>query len=384
MNDVTRTSGASSVRWSETRGVSSTEVHAPDVELPALEGAAGEQEVRAFLAATQQRLSEFSAAMGDPETLLMAMSNAVERSGMNVNRAQVGASQQSRQVHLAQQAEAARKASEEQKTAATWGLIAKIAAYVGAAVGVVASIALAVVTAGAGAAGVAAIVGAVVGATASGVSLAGQITGDVLSEAMKNDPALAARINGGFQIAAAVLGMVAAVAGLIANPLNVLNVIGQSATLAGNLGTTTLQSLQLANVELPPWAGPLFAAIAAAGALTASASALTSGASSAATATRGAASTIRTVNAVTRGATDIAQGTATIVGAVHTHDADLARVEARQHGEAARKVMEAIGELAEELRELAESIGRQRSRTVEMGQQKSQARAQLAHNMLRA
>lgn len=343
---------------------------APDVTLPAVEGAASEAEVREFLARAQQQLSAFAAELGDPETALMAMSNIVERSGMSVNRAQVDTAQQARQAHILKQAEAAKKASEDQKSAAFWGVFAKVAAYVGAAVGIAASIAAIAVTGPGGVAGVAAIVGL----CASGLGAVGQASADIAREVMSNDPSLSNGLGNGFGIASSACGLTAAILGIIANPLNVLNVVGQSLSIAGSAVTGVTQSMSLAGLETPPW---LALAAGATGAVGGGIAAFGRGASQA---TSQLARTIRTVGEVTNAAGQATSGAGGVASALFTSSADQQRIEARVHGQSARKLMESIQEITEDLRDLAQSVARQRGRAVELGQE----RAQLGRNLIRA
>lgn len=375
--DVASTRRTGAVGFGDAGGVDGVSVSAPDVELPAVAGAASEAEVRAFLAAAGERINEYAAQLGDPESALMALSNLVERSGMQVNREQVNGQQQLRQAHLAKQAEAAKKAAEDQKTAATWGLFAKIASYIGAVVGVVAGVAVAAVTGGAGLVGVAAIIGAVAG----GVGLATQVTGDVANELLRNDPTAARTLNGVFQITSAVLGLASAVIGIIANPLNVLKVVSNSVAIAGNVGAGFMQALQMGRVEVPGWLGPMFSALAVAGAAAGGGSNSTSTLSAAAQRT---ANVLRTTSGIVQGTSTATAGVGGIVSASLTHSADSSRIEARQQGQAARRALEALEELSEQLRDLAESLTRERGRTLEMATDRSQASSNVVRNFVRA
>lgn len=375
----TRRTGA--VGFGSTESVDGVNASAPEVDLPVIDGAASEAEVRAFLESAGGRLNEYVAQLGDPETALMALSNLVERSGMQVNREQVNGQQQLRQAHLAKQAEAAKKAAEDQKTSATWGLFAKIASYIGAVVGVVAGVAVAAVTGGAGLVGVAAIIGAV----ASGVGLGAQATGDAAQELLRNDPTAARNLNGALQIGSAVLGLASAIVGIIANPLNALRVVGNSVAIAGQVGAGCMQALQLARVEVPGWLGAVFSALAVAGAGVAGGAggASSSGATLSAAAGR-AASALRLTSGITQGASSLTAGAGGMVSACLTNSADVQRIEARQQGQAARRALESLEELSEQLRDLAESLNRERGRALEMVTDRSHASTNIARNFVRA
>lgn len=374
--DVVATRRTGAVCTGNVRALLGPSVTAPDVALPTIDGAASEAEVRAFLAQAGERINEYVAQFADPETALMALSNLVERSGMRVNREQVDGQRQIRQEHLARQAEAARKAAEDQKTASFWGLLAKIASYVGAVVGVVAGVAIAAVTGGAGLVGAAAIIGAIAG----GVGLASQATGDIASELLRNDPTAARNLNGGFQIASAVLGVIAAAVSIAANPLNALGVVSNVAAITGHVGSGFVQSLQMAGVEVPAWIGTLCSALA----VTASAAGVQSVGSASSTAAQRMARTLQTVSSIVKSTTEVTAGVSQIASARFTHDADMARIEARQHGHAARRALEALQELTEQLRDLAESLTRERGRTLEMATERSRVSANIARNFVRA
>lgn len=371
----TRRTGA--VGFGSTESVDGVNASAPEVDLPVIDGAASEAEVRAFLEAAGGRLNEYAAQFAEPETALMALSNLVERAGMSVNREQVNGQQQLRQAHLAKQAEAAKKAAEDQKTAATWGLFAKIASYVGAIAGVVAGVAVACVTGGAGLVGVAAILGAIT----SSVGLAGQVTGDAAHELLRNDPTAASALNGALQIGTAVLGLAAAIVGIAANPLNALRVVGNSVAIAGQVGAGFTQSLQLARVEVPGWLGAVFSSMAIVGAGLAGGS---NSASNLSVAAQRAANVLKTTSGIVQGSSTVTSGVSGIVSAGLTHSADMQRIEARQQGQAARRALEALEELSEQLRDLAESLTRERGRTLEMATDRSQTSASIARNFVRA
>jgi hypothetical protein len=359
---------------------------APDVALPTIEGAASEAEVRAALGQISARLASVAPELSDPETAIMAVASMLESCGVESNRTQADGARSVRQTHLQKQAEAAKKAAENEKTAAFWGMFAKIASYVAAAVGAVVAIASCVVTGPGGVAGAAAIIAAV----ASGVGLIGQGTADVLREVVSNNPGLASGVGGGFAIAASVLGVIASALSLASNPLNALNVGLNIGGIVGQVVGGVQQSLQLAQVELPPWLSMTMLALGAAGAGlgaagVASAARAAGGATRAAVDAGGqAARTAVTVGRVTQGAAQVTAGASEVVSAGHSYGASNDRIEARTHGQGARRAMEVISELVDDLRELAQSISRQRGRALDIGQQRSESNSSLVRNMVRA
>lgn len=359
----------------------STSASAPMVALPTIEGAASEAEVRAALGEVRARLTPMVEQLADPETALMTVASLLENSGIDANRAQADGARSIRQAHIQAQAEAAKKASENEKTAAFWGLLGKIAAYAAAAIGVAVSLVSCVVT---GPTGVAGAVG-IIAATAACLSLIGTAVGDITKAVAANDPEFAKNMGGWFSIAVSALSVTAAILGVVANPANIASVLSNVGSMVGQAAGVTQQALQIANVELPQWAGALMTALAVAGSVagTAGAQLSTAGARAGQSVSR-LANTVRAVGGTIQAGAQVAGGVSDGVSAIHGFMATNDRIEARVHGQGARKAMEVLGELADELRELASSISRQRGRALDLGQQRAETNSNLIRNMVRA
>jgi hypothetical protein len=374
------------VSMGESRRASGVRASAPAVELPVIEGAAGESEVRSALAAARGRCGGLAAALEDPETMLMALAGILESAESQCNGARVELNRTEREANAKKQLEAIRRASEEAKTAEFWGTFAKIAGYVGAIAGVVASIASCVVTGPGGVLGAAAIIGACAG----GLGLVGTSAMDIARAVGANGPA-ADLANGSLSVTVGVRGMVASILGVIANPLNALSVAGNLTSMLSQAATTTCSALSMAGVEIVPnWLPMLFAGVGLVGGSLSAGGAATgarAGGEAAAAASgtaRRVAQTVQTVASGVRGASQIVDGGASIGSAVANHSAEQERITAQRAGHAMKQLSAAMAALVEELREIAESYGRQRSRAIDMGQSRAQSRASITHNMVRA
>lgn len=380
--DITQARHVSRVEMGSVGSAELNSAVAPMVALPTAEGAASEAEVRAALDRVSARLSSMVGELADPETAIMAVASLLENSGIECNRAQSDGARSIRQAHVQAQAEAAKKAAENEKTAAFWGLIGKIAAYTAAAVGVAVSLVSCVVT---GPTGVAGAVG-IIAATAACLSLIGTAVGDITKAAAANDPEFAKNMGGWFSIAVSALSMTAAILGVVANPANIASVLSNVGGMIGQSAEVTQQALRLSNTEIPAWASGILIGLSAAG--SAAGAAGVSQVASAAANTAGRASeavrTMTTVSRVVQGTAQITAGASDAASAVHGFMATNDRIEARVHGQGARKAMEVLAELADELRELASSVSRQRGRALDLGQERTQTNSNLIRNMVRA
>jgi hypothetical protein len=361
-------------------------VSAPRVELPAVEGAADPVSVRIALDGLARDTRPFMDSLSDPETTLMALANLLERADARAHRAQIDGQRVEREANVHKQLDAIQRAAASASSAAFWGTLAKIAAYVGAAAGVIASVASCVVTGPVGIAGAAAIVGVV----ASAGGLLAQGIGDVAT--LAGGAGAGATAQGGVAVGASVLGLVAATLGAIANPFNALSLAGSIASLASQAGSATCAALSLAGVRVEPaWlpialgglslAGGAVHAGASLGGGRALAASAGVGARSAAAVTSGAdrgARALGTVATVTRGASRAVEGLSSGGAASSLHAADLARADARRAGASLRRGAETVERLVEELRELVASHQRQRGRALEMGRDRGETQRVLA------
>lgn len=354
----------------------------PEVPLPSIAGAAGEGEVRAFMADAAARMQPMVADFSDPGTMIMAIARMVEESGMNVNRVSTESANQAREAALRLQAEAAAKASKNEESAGFWGMFAKIAGYVAAVAGVVASIASCVVTGPAGVAGAVGIIGAIAG----GLGLIGSATSDVATLTQCDGGQTAGGVLG---LGASILGLVASVLSVISNPLNVLNVIGASTSIAGQGCGLTMQGLQLGGQPIPPELQWLTVGLSVGGAAMSLGSMAigqkfpSAAAGAASRAGSQVARTTQTVAEYTRAGANIASGGTAMVSAGFSFAASNDRANAKVHGEASKRAMEAINDLVEDLRELAASVARQRGRGMEVIEGSGRAKNHLARNLYR-
>jgi hypothetical protein len=386
--DVVSTRRTSAVGLDSTESVHDVGVEAPDVTLPTVDGAASEAEVRAFLAQAGERLRTVVGELGDPESAIMAVARLVEQSGLQANRSSVEGNRLNREMHMRAQAEAAAKAAKNEETAGFWSFFAKIAGYIAAVAGVVASIASCVVTGPGGVAGAAAIIGAVAG----GIGLLGSATADITNAVAPGD-AGGRTASGSLAFGASILGIISAVLGVISNPLNVLNVIGASVSIAGQTTGVVAQGIQLGGGSVPPELMWLAAGLSVGGAamsvgsLGIGARMQGVGASAArqvSAAVRNTAQTTKTVATVTQGSAQVLGGVGEGVSAVHSDMAANDRIEARGHERAMKRALEALNELVDDLRDLAESIARQRGRGLEVGSEQRRGQSNITRNLLRA
>ncbi|MDP3278448.1 MAG: type III secretion system translocon subunit SctE [Deltaproteobacteria bacterium] len=349
----------------------------PSVLLPeAQPHSATPQEIREAMASARQHIPTDSAMFAnDPAAVLLVVTSLLGQTDQSAQRGEVTTRQTERAAHLQAQVQAAQQAAEAEGGTTFWSMFAKIAGYVGAAIGVIAGVAAAIATAGAAAPLIAAVAGAVAGAAS------------LTQQALTDSGALAGDAMRGASIAVSVFSMIAAITGLIANPVGALSIIGQSTTIAAQAGQVSCDIAQAAGAEVPP---AVRMALTCAS-VTGSGLAVGGAASQAGRAMQGTRSAAQTVARgielgarVGQGAATVAQGAGQVGVAGWTFAAENSRADAQSAGTAARRAMEQVSELVNELREASESVQRSINRVSDTSVEYSRAQGALSRNLLRA
>ena len=327
----------------------------------------------------------FDAAMssGDPSTMMAAIASHMRRNADTMMSGEQSANSVAQGVQLQKQIEAYHKAAQDQASAATWGLVAKIGAYVAAAVSVAVGVCGAMFSGGVSLLGGIALALVCVSAAASTAMMVARDT-----HAFGDQPP--PRWMG---IAVACIALVGTVcsfganaSGLVAAVGTGISVAAQTATIVTDVGVATH-----AWSEPPAWLRYTLAGASLAGAGVSAASAIggaSSGVSALATAARDTSqATVNAVNAVAQGARAAAQLTeaaGTAGSAIWTFEADDATAEAKSHKRAGEHLHDVGDDILDAMRHVQSTFQHAIERAAEMARDQNSRRTAITSNFARA
>lgn len=365
---------------SDTRGASAVEAPQPDLTGPDPVHTASPLETIGALRALENTFAD-AFASGDPATLMAALAAKMRRATNEGDNAGVSANQAARAVHVERQAAAYKKAQAAQKDAATWGVLAKVGAYVAAAVSVAVGVCGAMYTGGVSLAGGIALAVLCVSAAATTALMMSQ---DLHAWGSGQPPKW-------LSIGVAVLAVVAAVCSGgsgAAGALGAFAAVGNGVSLAAQTVNIAMDvAVETRAMREPPRELRMTLGIAtAAGGLLNAAGGI--GSSSAATGAANAAGSARSAADAAASAGQAVASATEAVGetgsAVTGYQAEMHTADAHRERRTMQQIDERTDDLIEALREAGQSMRRAQQRASETMASESRARSSVTSNLGRA
>jgi len=318
-------------------------------------------------------------ASGDPASLMAMVASRIQRNQNDSAQSELKANHLAKNLHAAERMRAYHEAEKAEQGAKTWGLVARIGAYVAAALAVVVGVATAVFTGGTSLLGGIALAAVCISSAASITVMALQDT-RVLSEAPPR----------WVGITIALIALVGSVCSLGANSASTVAVVGNCVSAAAQAADVTADvAVEVFHVKEPP---PAFryvtAGLSLAGAGAAAAGSIGQGAQGAAAAVnRTAAATARGVQAGAQAARGVALGTQAVGTAGHAvaqYSAETAQTDARSQSKQIDQIDERSHDVLDGMRSVQRSYARMLEQASETAAAIDSARRGMIRNMSRA